>query len=159
MEVLAWAAWLEQSALGVWMRTSSVAYPLVNVIHVFGLVLLVGSMLLLDLRLMGFVRRFPAPDVSDILTPLAIAGLLALIGSGVLLFAADAGPLLDNPLFPIKLLFIALGIINALVFRAVWRPRMAQWDSRPPLAGRLQAVASLLTWIVAGTLGRLLAYV
>jgi hypothetical protein len=159
MDLLAWAAWIEHSAVGVWMRSSSVAYPLVNVIHVFGLVLLVGSMLLLDLRLMGFVRRFALPDVSDILTPLAVAGLLALIGSGLLLFAADAGPLLDNPLFPVKLLFIALGVVNALVFRAVWGSRLSHWDQRPPLAGRLQAAASLLTWLVAGTLGRLLAYV
>lgn len=159
MDLLAWAAWLEQSPLGVWMRSSSVAYPFVNVIHVFGLVLLIGSMLLLDLRLMGFVRRLPVADVSAILTPLSIAGLLALIGSGFLLFAADAGPLLDNPLFPIKLLFIALGIINALAFRAVWGPRLALWAQRPPLAGRIQAAVSLLTWIVAGTLGRLLAYV
>ncbi|HWL29785.1 MAG TPA: DUF6644 family protein [Burkholderiaceae bacterium] len=159
MDLLAWAAWIEHSALGAWMRSSSVAYPLVNVIHVFGLVLLIGSMLLLDLRLMGFVRRLPLPDVSDILTPLAIAGLVALIASGFLLFAADAGPLLDNPLFPVKLLFIALGTINALAFRALWGSRLALWDQHPPLAGRLQALASLLTWVIAGTLGRLLAYV
>ena len=82
MELAAWAAQLEASPLGAWMRGSDWAYPVVNLIHLAGLVLLVGNMLLLDLRLLGIGRRFALVDASSMLTRLAIAGLLLLIASG-----------------------------------------------------------------------------
>lgn len=159
MELAAYAAMLENAALGEWMRTSSVAYPAVNLVHLLGLTLLIGPMLLLDLRLLGAGRQFPLPEFSRALTPWAIAGLVLLLGSGFLLFAADAVPLLDNPFFPYKIGLIALGVANALAFRWIWTTGLAQWDARPPLPGRIQAGASLLIWLAAATLGRLLAYV
>lgn len=140
------------------MRTSAFAYPAVNLLHVLGLVLLLGAMLLLDLRLLGVGRRLPVPEVSALLTPLAAAGLLILLGTGALLFAADAAPLLRNPLFVPKMACIALGVINAIVFRFIWAGRLVHWDSVPPLQARLQAGASLLLWVAAACLGRLLAY-
>lgn len=158
MIIAQWAAWLEHSPLGEWMRTSGSAYPIVNIIHLAGLVLLLGAMLLLDLRLLGLARKFPLPDVSALLTPLAAGGLVLLLASGTLLFAADAGPLLNNPLFFIKLACIALGIANAWLFRKLWSGRLEAWDVAAPALGRVQAAASLALWITAGTLGRLLAY-
>ncbi|RTZ38886.1 hypothetical protein EKL30_18585 [Candidimonas sp. SYP-B2681] len=141
------------------MRMSDFAYPAVNLVHLAGLVLLVGSMLILDLRLLGVARRLPLTEVSSLLTPLAVVGLVLLLLSGVLLFSADAGPLLNNPLLPFKLGFILLGIVNALLFRAIWSPRLSLWDHAAPVIGRMQAAASLLLWIAAATCGRLLAYV
>lgn len=158
MNIAQWAAWLEHSPLGEWMRASGAAYPAVNLVHLAGLVLLLGPMLLLDLRLLGVARKFPLPEVSALLTPLAAGGLALLLASGVLLFAADAGPLLDNSLFPIKLACIALGAANALLFRALWSGRLGGWDASAPRLGRLQAAASLMLWIAAGVFGRLLAY-
>jgi hypothetical protein len=159
MVIAGWAAWFEHSPLGEWMRASGNAYPIVNLVHLAGLILLLGPMLVLDLRLLGVARKLPLPEVSALLTPLAAGGLALLLVSGVLLFAADAGPLLDNPLFPIKLACISLGIANALSFRALWSGRLGTWDAMPPLLGRLQAAASLGLWVLAGTFGRLLAYV
>ena len=158
MDLAAWAALLEASDLGNWMRGSSWAYPVVNLIHLLGLVLLLGPMLLLDLRLLGAGKVLALPAVSAALTPWAIAGLLLLVGSGSLLFAADAGPLFDNGLLRIKLLLIALGTANALAFRRRWSAGLADWDRNPPLAGRIQAALSLGLWLAAGTLGRLIAY-
>lgn len=154
----AWAASLEGSALAAWVRASPWAYPFVNLIHLLGLTLLIGPIGLLDLRLLGFGRRFPIDDVSRALTPYAVTGLLLLIGSGVLLFSADASPLHRNPLLQMKLGCIALGLANALAFRRIWAHRLADWDRLPPLSGRVQAILSLLLWPIAGTLGRLLAY-
>ena len=158
MNFAAWVAQLEQSPLGEWMRASWYAYPLINVVHLVGLVLLVGSMVLLDLRLLGAARRLTIDAASALLTPAAVAGLLLMLGSGFLLFAADAGALLINPLFPFKILFVTLGIANALLFRALWSDRLVSWDQHPPIAGRAQALASFVIWIAAGILGRLLAY-
>ena len=116
------------------------------------------AILLLCLRLLGARRLFPLAEVSATLTPFAVAGLLVLLPTGVLLFSADAAPLLGNRLMQAKLLLVFLGIANALLFRRLWRHRLADWDWRPPAAGRLQAVMSLLCWIAVASLGRLIAY-
>lgn len=158
MELAGLASELETSPLGIWMRGSPWAYPVVNLVHLLGLTLLIGPMLLLDLRLLGVGRHFALPEVSAALTPWAIAGLLLLIGSGSLLFSADAGPLFGSFLLRAKLCCIAFGLLNAVLFRRLWMHRMHDWDRRPPLAGRLQAGLSLFVWLAAGTLGRLLAY-
>jgi len=159
MNGAAWAAALEASALGAWMRGSPWAYPAANLVHLLGLVLLLGSMILLDLRLLGAGRRVPLPDASALLTPLAVAGLVLLLGSGALLFTADAGPLSAQPLLQLKLLWIALGLANAVLFRGWWSGRIAGWDDNPPMLGRVQAAASLLIWLGVAAMGRLIAYV
>jgi len=156
--LIAWAAWLEATALGVQMRSSALLYPALNLLHLLGLVLLLGPMLLLDARLLGAGRTFSLPAVSRALTPLAVFGLVLLLGSGFCLFAADAGPLSADGLLQLKLLLIAMGIGNALLFRQLWSARLGDWDTHAPLSGRLQAALSLLIWLLVMSLGRLLAY-
>lgn len=156
--LIAWAAWLEATALGEQMRSSALLYPALNLLHLLGLVLLLGPMLLLDARLLGAGRGFPLAAVSRTLTPLAVVGLLLLLGSGICLFAADAGPLAVDRLLQLKLLLIALGIGNALLFRRLWNARLANWDQAAPVLGRMQAALSLLIWLLVMSLGRLLAY-
>lgn len=155
-----WVIALENSALGEWMRSSAWAYPAVNLIHVGGLVLLLGSMLLLDLRLLGAGRAAISLEAAgSILTPLAVVGLASMLASGFLLFSADAGPLTQNPLFLPKITLVALGVANALVFRWRWPARVLYEMVVPPSGARMQAAASLMIWVVAAALGRLLAYV
>lgn len=152
------AAALEASALGAWMRGSDWAYPVANLIHLAGLVLLLGNLLLVDLRLLGLGRQFPLRPLSTTLTPLAVTGLTLMLGSGVLLFAADAAPLLGNELMQFKLVLIALGLANAALFHWRWGARLDQWDDAPPLGGRAQALLSLCCWVLAAGAGRLIAY-
>lgn len=157
--VPAWAAALEASLLGVAMRESAFLYPLANLLHLLGLVLLVGAMLLLDLRLLGVGRRAIAADAAArLLTPLAIAGVVLQIVTGLCLFAADAGPLVGSGAFVAKLILIAVGLGNALLFRLAWQRRLADWDARPPAPGLAQAAISVAVWLAVGTLGRLIAY-
>lgn len=156
--LIALAGSLEASALGEQMRNSTLLYPIANLVHLLGLVLLLGSLLFLDLRLLGVGREFAIQAVSARLTPLAIAGVLILVVSGSCMFAADAEPLAGNRVMQVKLLLISLGLGNALLFRHWWSSRLPDWDARPPLLGRLQALASLLIWLVVMGLGRLLAY-
>ncbi|WP_271409419.1 DUF6644 family protein [Pseudomonas sp. Q1-7] len=157
--LLPWAERLEASTFGALMRNSELFYPAANLLHLVGLVTLLGAMGLLDLRLLGLAREVPPEVASRRLTPFAIAGLLLLLSTGFCLFAADATPLLGNWLLQTKLLLVGLGIINALLFRALWNGRLADWDRRPPLLGRLQAALSILIWCGVMAAGRLLAYV
>ncbi|HEX6979887.1 MAG TPA: hypothetical protein VF342_11370 [Alphaproteobacteria bacterium] len=140
------------------MRESTWLYPAANLLHLLGLALLVGSMVLLDLRLVGIGRTVPLAAFSRFLTPAAIAGLLLMLGSGFALFAADAGPLIGNEILQIKFVFIAIGIANALAFRWLWARKLASWDQHVPVPGRIQAVLSLVVWLGAASAGRLIAY-
>jgi hypothetical protein len=159
MDPAGWAATLEASGLGAWMRGSTWAYPAVNVLHLFGLVALVGPILLLDLRLLGFGRGVALAPAMRVLTAWAVAGLAMLVASGIALLSADARALVANPALQVKLALIAVAITNALVFRVRWSRRTGAGDAPPPAVLRLQAALSLVLWLAVPVAGRLIAYV
>ena len=154
-----WAVALQNSGLGIGIRHSTWLYPFGNVIHVLGMALLVGAILALDFRYLGFARRHVSLEAaSSLLTPIAIVGFLLLVPGGLILFIADAGPLAANTLLKIKLSLVVLGLLNALLFRAKWRGQTAAWDTKPPGLGVAQVIASIAIWIAVPTVGRLIAY-
>lgn len=158
MDLLAAAQALEASALGEWMRGSPVAYPAANLVHILGLVMLVGGIGIVDLRLAGLGQRIPLAPLAHVLTPIAITGVILLLVSGFLLFAADAGPLMKSAMFLRKMVLIAIALVNALAFQALSRGRIDAWDEGPPIAARVMALLSLLLWLTIATFGRLIAY-
>jgi hypothetical protein len=154
-----WAVALQNSWLGVAIRHSTWIYPFGNVIHVLGMALLVGAIVALDFRFLGFAQKHVSLEAaSRLLTPFAVIGILLLVPGGLILFIADAGPLAANWLLQLKLALVALGIANALLFRANWGKRLAGWDGAPPGWGRAQALASIAIWLAVPTIGRLIAY-
>lgn len=156
MEVLAGA--LEASPLGVWARGSNLAYPVANLIHLLGLVMLIGGIGVVDLRLAGAFRRLPVEALWRCLPPVAIAGLLLLVPAGFVMFAADASSLVVLTVFRWKVALIALALVNAGAYHALWRRRLASWDADPPLGGRVMALGSLALWLLVAGLGRWIAY-
>jgi hypothetical protein len=154
----AWAVALQESGLGLAIRDALWIYPFANILHVFGVILLVGPIVALDLRLLGVGRSMPIAAASRFLTPFAIAGILLVVPSGLTLFTADAASLSTNTILRIKLLLVALGIANAIAFRVWWRGRLAGWDADAPALGRAQAGLSILIWLSVPALGRLIAY-
>jgi hypothetical protein len=159
LDVQSAAAALETSALGEWMRGGGWSYAVVNVAHLFGLVLLVGPILLLDLRLLGFGRKFAAQHVSRALTPFAAAGLMLALLSGIALFSADATALIGNRLMQLKLLAIALGLLNVALFHALWARWLPDWDRMHPRVAGASALLSIGLWLAVPIAGRLIAYV
>lgn len=158
MDPAALAAALEASALGEWARGSSFGYPLANLIHLLGLVMLIGGIGVLDLRLVGLFRDLPAGVLARRMIPLAAAGLLLLGPSGFVMFAADAGPLVRSDMFRLKLAAIAVALINVAVVQVCWGRRLAAWDAGPPPLAKVTAAVSLSLWLTAAALGRLIAY-
>ena len=146
----------EASPIGAAMRGTRGLYPTVNTVHLLGVVMLVGGIGVLDARVLGLGRAVPLAALSRYLTPAAVAGLILLTLSGILLFCADAGPFTRSPLFQAKLVLIALGVINAWAFRR----RFGDFEdgSEPPLPARIMAAASLGLWTSATVIGRWLAY-
>ena len=149
---------LQESALGHIMRSSPVLYPAAEILHIIGFVLLVGSIIALDLRLLGIGRAIAIQPLARLLLPLSRIGFVIAIGMGFLLFSADAAHVVRNPAFQAKLLLIAAALVNILVAHAgPWR-RLAGWNGAAPAGAKATAFASLLLWLSALTAGRLIAY-
>jgi hypothetical protein len=152
--------WLEQTSVSTWIREAPTvwAYPTVLLLHTMGMALCVGVAAGLDLRILGF-----APDVRlaplDKFFPVLWGGFWVNAVTGVLLLMQDASTKLTNPDFYVKMLFIALAVINLRMIRArvFGDPRIDEG----PLSSNAKVLAgtSLFLWLGAITAGRLLAYI
>jgi hypothetical protein len=155
-------AWLQQSALGHFMRESGPwTYAFVNLTHILGISTLFGALVILDLRLIGFWRRIPLTALSDAASPVAAAGFAIAALSGVGLLATKATEYLGNPFLYIKFPAIALGLANVLVLNLspAWRARAAR-ELLPHEHRQLAAMGavSLACWLTAVSAGRMIAY-
>jgi hypothetical protein len=155
--------WIEQSALGHFVRDSGPwTYPVVNLVHILGIATLFGSILVLDLALLGVGRkRSAASAMAHAVPPIAAAGFVTALASGVGLLASNGSEYIGNPFLLIKFPAIALGAINAAVVRrsAAWRGLRAGAASPAdchPL--RLMAATSLVCWTIAIAAGRMIGY-
>jgi hypothetical protein len=150
---------LDQSAFSTWLLSSNSiwAYPTVLTLHTFGMMVLVGAALMIDMRLLGFGRAIPISSLERLFQVMWGAFWLNLI-TGTMLFIADATKRATQPLFLVKLLLVAGGIATVVLLRR----RVFGGSSEPIVitaTARRLAVASLLIWCAAITAGRLLAYV
>jgi hypothetical protein len=152
--------WLEGSALGQLMRTSGVwSYGVVNLFHILGLSTLFGSVLVLDLRLLGAWRRIPLASLEAPTLVLATCGFAVAVTSGTALITTNATEYLGNPFLPIKFAAIGLGVLNVVVAQLlpVWRQR-ATAEARESVGLKLVGGTSLACWLVAVAAGRMLGY-
>src|ERR1700716_1351682 len=128
------------------MRSSPALYPAVEILHLLGLVGLVGSILRLHLRLLGLGRPIPMQPMAQLLLPLSRFGFLLAISMGFLLFSADAAHVVRNPAFQTKLLLIAAALVNIVIAHVgPWR-RVVLWRAEASGGAKVAALASLLLW-------------
>jgi len=151
---------IEASALGQAMRQWLWLYPSVEIVHITGIALLVGSIVILDLRLLGISRSLPLRRLPAHTLPWSAASFALIVPSGLAMFVAHANDLMGNPVFALKICLILLAGANAGIFHAGVFRGAAQWDVdvMPPLAARVAAAVSLLLWLSVIACGRLLAY-
>lgn len=146
---------LENLPAIVALRESTLAYPLVNALHIVGVALLFGAIVPLDLRLTGWRREAGQVDgLARLLLPVAVFGFLIAACAGLLLFATDARAYAASPLFQAKLVLITLALVNALSLRRIdWR-QPGPPDQRIAVAGAV----SIMLWLAVIILGRLVGY-
>jgi hypothetical protein len=151
---------IESSALGVAMRESLWLYPIVEIVHLTGIALLVGSIAMLDLRLLGLSRSVSVKRLATHILPWTAAAFLLIVPSGLVMFVAYAGDFIQSDVFVLKLGLILAAGVNAAVFHAGVFRGAAHWDVErmPPAAARLAAGLSLALWVSVIACGRLLAY-
>lgn len=155
-------AWLQASALGHFMRESSLwTYAVVNLCHIVGIALLFGSIVTLDLRLLGVWRRTPLAALADAAIPVAACGFALAATTGVGLLATKATEYLGNPFLYIKFPAIGMGLANviALNLSSAWRARRVRELS----SGENRQLAwmggtSIACWLTAIAAGRMIAY-
>lgn len=151
-----WAAALEATSLAAALRNSVWSYPLVNAAHILGVALLIGSIVPLDLRLLGMWQPVPLAPLWFVLTRTAGAGLVVAVVFGALLFITRASEYVGSSLFVTKMVLVAVGAANALVLRKT--DSAALGARRSSVRIRFGAGVSLAAWLGALTLGRLVGY-
>ena len=134
------------------LRTHAWAYPALEVVHVIGIGLLLGNLLLVELRIWGWGRPLPVQALAHLALRLAVAGFGLAAASGLLMFATQAGELLTNRAFTLKMILLLLAGANAAAFHA--RGSLVKLDA----IARLQTAASVMIWIAVLVCGRWIAY-
>ena len=138
-----------------YLRTSRWGYAALNTAHVLGIAVLVGAILPLDLRLLGFWPQTSRADLARILVPVAVAGLGLAAATGPLLFAMRAEEYAALSVFRLKLVFVALGIAGALTLHRAYGLALEGASERRVAA---HAALSLVCWIGALACGRFIAF-
>ena len=156
----AWLVWLEGSAVAAAMRQWLWLYPIVEIVHILGFVILVGAAAMFDLRLLGLSRRLPVTDMARHLLRWARLSLVVVVPSGFLMFMAHATEMAENPAFRLKLLLIAAAVFNAARFHRGPFKSVINWNQNVaiPATAKVAAVLSLVLWAGVIACGRLLAY-
>jgi hypothetical protein len=156
----AWAVWLETTGLAVAMRQWTWLYPIVEILHIVGFVVLVGSAFMFDLRLLGLSSRLSVHGMARHLLRWARASLVLVVPTGLMMFTAHATEFAGNPAFRLKLALIAAAFLNASVFHRWPFRSVGEWDAEAPTPppARVAGVLSLVLWIGVISCGRLLAY-
>ena len=134
------------------LQTHAWAYPALEVVHIVGIALLLGNLVLLELRVFGRGAALPVRELARLSLALALCGFGLAAASGLLMFATQAAELLGNRAFTLKMLLLMLAGCNAAWFHG--RGSLARLDT----LARVQMFASTLVWLAVVACGRWIAY-
>ena len=152
---------LEEGSIASAMRDSLWLFPLVETVHIIGFSILVGAVIMFDLRILGVSKRISVRMLARHLLPWSVGALLLIVPTGTLMFASEASDLVGNRAFVVKMLLLMLAGANAGAFHLGSFRDAELWDQNAPspTGAKLHAIASMLIWIGVITCVRLIAYV
>jgi hypothetical protein len=152
--------WLQNLAFPTLIRESDWLFPTIETIHVLALTLVVGSIAMVDLRLLGAASRSrPVSQVMAQALPWTWTAFTFAAFAGLLLFSSKAVTYYTDIPFRIKMACLALAGINMLCFHLFTHRRLANWDcGAPPVAARLAGGFSLSLWIAIVAAGRWIGF-
>lgn len=153
--------WLYDSDLGVAMRENALLFPWVEAVHVLALTIVVGSIVIFDLRLLGLAstKRAVGDVISDVMPVTWSAFVVAFI-TGFLLFTSNAVAYAHNGPFQWKVFLLGLLGVNAAVFHGVVGKKLDSWqhDARTPWQARISGLTSVTLWILVTVFGRWIGF-
>ena len=151
----------EDSSLAETIRENDLLFPLIESVHVLAISLVVGSIMAVDLRLLGLasVKR-PVSAVTRGIVPLTWGVFVVAVASGGLMFISNATKYLGNGYFIAKMFLIGAAGLNMVVFHFISAKEMPRWENetRPPLPARLAGALSILLWIAVVACGRWIGF-
>ena len=160
MDITPWLKALEDSGVATTIRNSSYLFPSLEAVHVMALGLMLGTITVVDLRLLGLASKTRSAErVSDevLKWTWAAFGLVAL--TGFTMFTTNARVYAHNTAFLIKLALLAVAGINMVFFHLTAARSMRRWDRKaaPPI-GKAAALLSLFLWIAVVFAGRVVGF-
>jgi len=157
MNLLPLFRWFDATTISQIIRNSTYIFPIVEVVHLFGLTLLLGTITVTDLRMLGFgMRRQSVSTLAGQLAPWTVGGAAITIGSGILLFLSEALKCYGNAAFPYKMWFL----LGAIILYSLIQRRVTAPGARvSPGQMKIVAVLSLILWYGVAVAGRAIAFV
>jgi hypothetical protein len=135
-----------------WIASNPWLYPALEVVHIVGIAMLLGSLLLVELRVWGLGASLPVQPLARLALPVTLAGFALIALSGLTMFISQPAELIANRVFIVKMGLVTLAGLNAASFHA--RGSLERLDR----TARLQTLASLGIWVAVIICGRWIAY-
>jgi hypothetical protein len=161
MSLEAFFKWQEATAIATAIRENELLFPLIESVHVLAITLVIGTIAVVDLRLLGVasLERRMTKVMADLLPCTWIAFGVAAI-TGTLLFSSNAAAYARNFYLDSKLVLLLLAGVNMLVFHLFFTRGIASWDEskQTPLSAKIAGTASLLIWIGVVACGRWIGF-
>jgi len=154
-------SYFEDSGLADNIRENDLLFPLIESVHVLSICLVVGSILVVDLRLLGLASiGRPVSRVTSGILPLTWSAFAIAVASGGLLFISNATKYLGNGYFDAKLVLICLAGLNMSIFHGISARHLPLWEKKaaPPLPARLAGGLSILLWVSVVACGRWIGF-
>jgi uncharacterized membrane protein len=149
--------WLQSTSLAMYIHKTPSAFTTVAIIHVLAIALVIGSIAVVDLRLLGLAStKRPFTELARAYLPWTWVAFAVAVVAGSLLFISQAAAYFVNPVFWIKMSVLVLAGINMLIFELITVRGVVKWDLAimPPMAARLAGGLSLACWALVVAFGR-----
>lgn len=157
MSLLSFFMWCENSAIGDAIRNSKWLFPFIEAVHLLGLAIIGGAVLIVDLRLFGVnLRRQPVADLARDAQRWLLLSLAILVPTGVLMFTSEATKCYYHPAFWMKMSALLLAII--FTFTVKRKVAFADETRMRPLWCKLVALTSITLWSLVGIGGRWIGF-
>jgi hypothetical protein len=153
--------WLQALPLAVFIHKTPWAFTTIEVVHVFAVAMVIGTIAIIDLRLLGIAStKRPFVDLSRQVLPITWVAFVVAVIAGSLLFISKATEYFDSAVFWIKMALIVLAGINMMIFEFNTVRGVQAWnlDPRPPQPARLAGGISITCWLLVLVFGRLIAF-
>jgi uncharacterized protein DUF6644 len=149
-------SWVDGTSMSLYIKGTTWVFPLVETIHILALAALLGSLFLIDLRLLGIaIRRWSPAQILEQVHSLVNVSVVIILITGVILFIAEPRKLFDSAAFGPKMILLSL----AIIFQYTLYPRVRSMQAHIPIWGRLMALVSLGLWFGVAVCGRAIGFV
>ena len=148
--------WCERTAIGTAVRDTIWAFPFIETFHLLALTSLLGSILLINMRVFGIgMRQFSVPQLALMLDPWILISIPVMLVSGILMAMSEPIKCYESYSFPIKMVFLVIAIVY---YFKVQRKFMVS-EEAPPIRGKLAATIGISLWFVVSIAGRGIPYI